>query len=303
MDKQSGNNSLFGNTTPAKISGLAYTLAAILPQVVFLVFVTLAPKIEENSPTPDWYLYASFLIPQLSFGAIALFVGKRSGSVKPLFGETPKGKLRYYFIALAMQLGLFSLSELNSLFLKFLGSFGFKAQGIQLPSLNGFGFVGVLLTVALLPAFFEELIFRGVLLSGLKGFRPIVAALLCGALFSLYHQNPEQTLYQFVCGFAFAWLAIKSGSVFPTVVSHFLNNAFILCAQKFGVSPTFKTVLLVLSGVCLAFTALWFTVFDRKTPNAEARSDRSERGRFFAWSATGLAFCALTWILALASGF
>ncbi|MBQ8658613.1 MAG: CPBP family intramembrane metalloprotease [Clostridia bacterium] len=289
-----------GEPTPSKASGFAFTLAAILPQVLFFAVLAFAPAAGEEKP--DWYLYASFLVPQLSFALVALLVKNWKGeSLKASFKAQTSCKKRYYFIAVAMQIGLLSLSYLNAWFLQLLGGIGYVDEGIDLPSLNGFGFVGVLVTVALLPAIFEEIFFRGVLLSGLKSFGMLGGALLCGALFSLYHENPAQTVYQFVCGFAFAWAAIKAGSILPTVLAHFLNNAFVLFTEKFGYPPALEYALLILSITCLIFTVVWFAVFDREQ-NEPAKGDKSEKVAFFKWSAIGIGFCLLVWILALATG-
>ena len=168
--------------------------------------------------------------------------------------------------------------------------------------MDGLGFVGVLFTVAVLPAVFEEILFRGVLLDGLKSFGRWGAVLLCGALFSLYHQNPAQTLYQFCCGVAFALVAIRAGSVLPTVVSHFLNNACILLLTKYGVtefaSPT-KWLVFSISAVCLVVALVWLLFGTQK----EERADAQEKKRFFVCASVGIAVCALTWFLTLLSGF
>jgi membrane protease YdiL (CAAX protease family) len=102
--------------------------------------------------------------------------------------------------------------------------------------MDGFGFVGVLFVIAVFPAVMEETVFRGLILKGLRQSKEIYAVLLCGALFALYHQKPEQTVYQFCCGAAFALVALRSGSVLPTVVAHFINNAWILIMTKFSLT-------------------------------------------------------------------
>ena len=45
----------------------------------------------------------------------------------------------------------------------------------------------------------EELFFRGILLRGMKKFGTVAAVFYGAALFSLYHQSPAQTAYQFIC--------------------------------------------------------------------------------------------------------
>ena len=162
------------------------------------------------------------------------------------------------------------------------------------------------LVVAVLPALLEETIFRGVLLNGLKDFGNVGAVLLCGAVFSLYHQNPAQTIYQFCCGCAYALLALKAGSILPTILSHFINNALILTLTKFGLSefptPVFVSVLIT-SIICLIASLVW--LFLDKKPVEEAKDEtknKEERKQFWLFSALGIAICALSWLSALFMG-
>ena len=164
-------------------------------------------------------------------------------------------------IAVVLQFGLFSLGEVNAWFLETLGKIGYAEQEVIVPSMDGFGFVCVLFTIAVLPAVFEELMCREFLLNGLKSFGTVFAVLVSGALFALYHQKPEQTIYQFCCGMAFALVAIKSNSVVPTMVSHFLNNAFILTVEKFG-WQIINTPFLIGSAICLIGSLIAYLLFN-----------------------------------------
>lgn len=89
--------------------------------------------------------------------------------------------------------------------------------------------VGVLameiLTVAVLPAIFEEITDRGVLLrafGGINDDKMVMVAI--AALFALGHQNVLQTGYTFVAGLVFAFFAIKTKSILPGMIMHFINN-------------------------------------------------------------------------------
>ena len=173
--------------------------------------------------------------------------------------------------------------------------------------MDGFGFVGVLFVVAVLPAIFEEIVFRGLLLKGMKPFGSVWTIVISGVLFALYHQNPAQTIYQFCCGAAFALVAIRAGSIFPTMLSHFINNALILTLEKCGVS-TFPTpvyiAILCVSVICL-IGALGWLIFLDKQPFEKLNTTeegKKERKRFAIFSAVGVAICALTWLSALFSG-
>ena len=302
---------IFGKPTPAKASGIAFSLAAVVPvgiSVLLLLVLQTFGLTGEGYTEKDWYLYLSYIITPLSFFLVALwyflfFKGSFAKSIK-----RQNCHWKYYLVAIVLQIGLFSLSQVNTWFIEFLARFGYKPAEINLPSMDGFGVVGVLFAVALLPAIFEEIMFRGVLLDGLHSFGQVGAILLCGGLFALYHQNPVQTVYQFCCGAAFAFVALRSGSILPTVLSHFLNNALIILLTKFGITsfttPVFIVVMCV-SGVCL-IGALTYLIFDKRekeefTPDMLA-ARKKERLCFAGCSAVGVVVLAYTWISQLFIG-
>ena len=304
---------LLGAPTPAKASGLAFSFVAVFPTVLAFVFLIVVSALgltqTDGYASQDWYLYANFLLPQLAFAVAAFCYLKYVGMPVKQAVQKQKCHPKYYLIALLLQIGLLSLSELNGLFLKLLGELGYQDAGISLPSLDGFGLVGVLFVVALLPAVFEETVFRGVLLSGLKAFGKTGAILLCGGLFALYHQNPAQTAYQFCCGAAFALVALKAGSILPTALAHFLNNATVILFTKFGVNgfPTpILIALIITSAVCLLGTLsylLFFDNFDKKTKeNSLKTEEKGEKKRFFLTASVGIAVCFITWISVLIAG-
>lgn len=300
------NTKLLGEPTQASASGIAFSLAAVLPNVLSLIFL-IAIGSGDYTKT-DWYLYVSYLLPQTAFAITIIWFLYYTKTPLKKAVQSQKCKLRYFILAFILQVGLLFLSELNALFLQFLGNFGYEDAGINLPTMDGFGFVGVLVVVALLPAIFEEIMFRGVLLDGLKNFGEAGAVLLCGALFALYHQNPAQTLYQFCCGAAFALIAVRSGSVLPTMLSHFFNNALILALTKFGVesfaAPVFMLIMIA-SPICLIASLVWIFVFDKRKKDEKEQKptlDKKERKRFFTYASVGLAICVLTWIAVLISG-
>ena len=302
-----GLGSLFGEATPAKASGIAFSLATVLPvglSILFLIATALLGLAQGDYESQDWYLYSSFLLPQIGFAIVAFwYLRYRKISIKrAVFSQ--KCHYKYFIIAFLLQVGLLCLAELNVWFLEWLGKFGYTDKGIALPSMDGWGFIGVLLVVGVFPAVFEEIIFRGVLFDGLKkSFSLPVAVLVCGGLFALYHQNPAQTLYQFCCGAAFALVAVKSGSVLPTVFSHFLNNAFIVVLYKLRIetfAPTVFAVIMCASALCL-IGSIGYLVFVDKT-KTERKKETGGGKRFFLYAAVGIVVCALTWALVLLMG-
>ena len=311
-NKQQGTVAAFlGEPTPAKLSGLTFSvtsIAAVAWACLFTVILIVCGVADNPDYTKsEWYLYCSFLITPLAFALSAVLLLRWSKTPLKTELQAQKCHPKYFIVAIILQIGLLGLSELNVLFLEFLGRFGYVETPIELPSMNGFGFVGVLFAVAVLPAIFEEWIFRGFLLKGMRTFGTAGAVLLSGALFSLFHQNPAQTIYQFCCGAAFALVAVRSGSILPTMLAHFINNALILTLTKFGImsfpTPVFIAIVCV-SGVCLIGSLGWLLFVDKKPipQSLGVEEGKKERKRFWLAASAGLVICGVSWLSALLMG-
>ncbi len=304
QDKRTQNgflDSLIGERTPAKTSGLVYTVSAC----AFFFVSYVVSMFSQGEEKPQWFLYLTFLAAPIAFAlVVGWYFAYTKTPVKDFF-RAQRCHPKYYLLALTVQIGLLSLGELNGVFLRFLERFGYEDSEIILPSLNGFGFVGVLFAVAVLPAVMEELFFRGVFLREMKEFSPVMQVVLCGGLFALYHQNPAQTVYQFICGVAFALVAMRAGSFLPTVLAHFINNAFIITLYKLGITSyplPMYVIMLVLSVLCLVGSAVYIFVFDKGT-EPKSPPKKGAYGSFFACAAIGIFVFALSWLLTLVTGF
>ena len=291
-------------------AGFAYSAGAALPVVLSLaVGFVCALAAGKGYAEIDWFRFLSYLLPQLCFAAVAAIFFRRS---KVSVRQTYCGCKWYYFpVALVLQFGLmFSLSELNGYFIGFLEKLGYRGAGVALPSLEGWNLLPALLVIALLPAIFEETLFRGILVKNMSAaeWGTGAAALLSGALFALFHGKPEQTLYQFVCGVCFALLTLRAGSILPAMAAHFCNNAVILILTSTGygleggwaMAAGAKIGVCVASAVCLAGALAYLVFLDKNN----RRKGGIKYGRaFFPAAAVGIAVCAVQWIVVLITGF
>ena len=102
--------------------------------------------------------------------------------------------------------------------------------------LNGAPLWLALLCLALVPAFVEELFFRGFMLSGLRGpLGSIAAVALVAVTFALFHHSVHRLLITAVLGLALGLLVIRSGSLWPAVLAHMLHNGLSLAVGRAGV--------------------------------------------------------------------
>ena len=81
------------------------------------------------------------------------------------------------------------------------------------------------LSISIIPALVEEFAFRGVVLSRLRKYGDGFAVIVSSLLFALFHSNPIQLLFAFICGFILSFLVLRTQNLFPAILIHALNNA------------------------------------------------------------------------------
>ena len=117
-------------------------------------------------------------------------------------------------------------------------------------------------TVAVVPAIFEELFFRGAVLSALSTERTIMAILVSSVFFAAVHGSIYYFVSNFFAGIIFTLMVYITGSLFVSIIAHFLNN--ILSYVLFVYSSRLTTVgfdAIVVWGLAFIFlVALYNTV-------------------------------------------
>ncbi len=91
---------------------------------------------------------------------------------------------------------------------------------------SGYQIVLLYISGALVPAFCEEVLFRGRILANLAPYGKTGAIVISSVLFALMHQNPYQILYTAAAGIMLGMAYIKTGSIWLGTVIHFVNNAY-----------------------------------------------------------------------------
>ncbi len=88
--------------------------------------------------------------------------------------------------------------------------------------------LSLLLVSILYAPFFEEIAFRGVMLSLARKALPTwLAVIITTVCFGLWHRNLSQFLYTTLMGFAFASVALSTGGIWYSMLFHFLDNLIV----------------------------------------------------------------------------
>lgn len=144
------------------------------------------------------------------------FIGFKKISLKSVFIAIGIGCLAFVF-------NLIVSTVFNGI-IGFLGYNPVTGGGTEYTSF--FVFLSSLFFVAVLPGIFEEIAHRGFMLrSYIKDLGYKRALIYSSILFGLVHLNVGQVFYAIVMGFLIGSTAIVSGSIFPAMIVHFMNNA------------------------------------------------------------------------------
>ena len=85
-------------------------------------------------------------------------------------------------------------------------------------------FTARLVSLVILPALLEELLFRKVILGALLPYGKWSAVVASAFLFAMMHQNPKQFIYAFAAGAVIGYFVCETRSIWIGVLIHGVNN-------------------------------------------------------------------------------
>jgi membrane protease YdiL (CAAX protease family) len=98
-------------------------------------------------------------------------------------------------------------------------------------------FGGMVLSLAVLPALVEEVLFRGVVFAAFARESLKDALVVSSLAFSAFHLDPTQMAGTFLLGLVFGLARLRSGTVVTSVLAHALYNAFVLSMLRLDTAP------------------------------------------------------------------
>ncbi len=114
-------------------------------------------------------------------------------------------------------------------------------------------FMTAVLVLALMPAVFEELLMRGVVIRGYEKRGTKTAAVLSAFLFGIMHLDVKNLLATIFMGLLLAYVVIKTGSILASILMHFTNNLLAVVGYMLaGVSEQVAWLFLICYLVALA---------------------------------------------------
>ena len=293
------------NTITAEDGGFAFSFAVIVILLISIIYSTVLSVLAGK----DLSVFSSNAVIILNYIlspiAICLAIGiLRYKSKKNYIALTlsKNFEVKPFIATLLIGFGLaFGLSEVNLIFVNFLTELGLKVSSPTLPTKTLINVILVILSVCVAPAVIEEFLFRGVILSGLKKTGVVFATLISGALFSLFHMSPSQTIYQFIVGVLYSLIIIYGGNLLYTIVIHFINNLYIVLNHYYfhitfiGASKIIITVI----GLVALIVGVILLLKGRKAVKVLKEEKKLNRINFLLGSIMGVIATVFMWIQGL----
>ena len=160
-----------------------------------------------------------------------------------------------------------------------------------------FSFCILLLSIGIIPPICEELLFRGVLITGYARHGIWFSAVMSSFLFALFHDNPYRLIELFGAALVSSLLVIKSGSIIPGIIVHLITNSTYVVSSYLQRGDMLESIstpggpgaeIILITGFAsiVAFMICWrlFTRFDPCEEVIEQKRNVSSPLRYFGWS-------------------
>lgn len=211
---------------------ICFTVVASIVAVIIALLSGAFSKVnllyDDDNMVMAYQIIATILFILIPFViAYAVLKKKKIAGVLPM-GTTYNSKAAAGLTMLCVPLMIFSTFAINLVSSIIQELFGITfTTGVEDPKILGAeGIFIAVLSTAVLPAILEEVVVRGIIMQPLRRFGDKFAIVASALIFGIMHGNMVQIPYTMVAGLFLGYLAIATGSLWPSIILHFVNNFY-----------------------------------------------------------------------------
>ncbi len=205
-----------------------------------IIIMSLVPVLRLIFKNTTAYLTFDIVTSMISLGlpfVIAFVLMKKKKIITKLPYQKPQDvKSSAFLTMLAIPTMVFSSIIINyiSFFVQILMGVTFSDnmpdnKVVTIPSM-----IMTFISIAVVPAIIEEFAIRGTVMQPLRRFGDKFAIIVSALFFSLLHGNMVQIPYTFVGGLILGFLMVKTKSMWPPMILHFINNGYSVVIMVVG---------------------------------------------------------------------
>ena len=208
-------------------SALALYFMMLLVSIVTVAALTHG----SDEPSSEAQVHAIFIDDAISTAIVLLWCVASWPVI--LSGLRTTAGAAWYLVAGGFSLATFALASVVVTLAA--GLLGAEELSYSAPFLEaGFGWGTIVVSICVQPAIIEELAFRGVILAALERVLGVRDAVIVSALmFMVIHLTVLSFPHLFLIGLALGYLRVRTGSLYPCILAHFLHNLFVLLSEAF----------------------------------------------------------------------
>lgn len=238
---KTGFKNYYSLTDGFKVFFYAILLSIVMSLVITVLFTIIASIIgmgfyEFTSTRFGRYL----MVVSMSVAYLILyFVYNKKNKIQNFATLNLKTKIKPLVLVFSIVLAVacvFLFEPITSLILDGLSKIGFRIEDDLTYQMDSWWRIILgIVAYALLPAFAEEILFRGVVQNSYAGrCTAFCTIFMSTACFVIMHGSLQQFIYQIVLGIVLSCLAYYMGSVLYSMVFHFVNNLTVVVISLVG---------------------------------------------------------------------
>ena len=207
--------------------GFSLAIMVLFAQLGALLAHALLTKYAYEITQTSWYSWtlSSVFVYFIGVPLFFLCAGKDKTAAVP---QQNKMKAKDFLVMLLIAIAvMYAGNYVGSYLMAFVSSLRGQMieNPIQVAVLNSNMWVNVVATVILAPVL-EELVFRKLMIDRLGGFGEKTVMVFSALMFALYHCNFYQFFYAFGLGLLMAYVYLRTGKVWYTILLHMIINFF-----------------------------------------------------------------------------
>lgn len=224
-------------------AGLAYFVLTFGVSFAVSLIRKLLPAAEEVFSSrlgeEAYSVIGSIFFIALPFSVSHLFLKKKKLTGLLPFGTSYNKKASAYIVGFICPAMMLTTTAVNFISAVIQNASGMRfTSGMEDMSLKTVPeAVMAVISMALVPAVVEEIAVRGIIMQPLRRYGDKFAIVASALIFSMLHGNMVQIPYALFAGMYLGWAVIATGSLWPSIIIHFLNNLYsvvIMFAENYG---------------------------------------------------------------------
>lgn len=152
------------------------------------------------------------------------------------------------------------------------------------------------LYVVVVGPIMEELVFRKIMLDKIRRFGELPAIIISSIAFGLYHMNLAQFFYAFAVGLVFAYITLKTNTVFYAIILHMIINLRSVIITPF-IGNEFALAIIVLINIIAAIAGLIIFISKSKNIKFEVSKEPVKKKSLFVLNLGSILYIGLTLLI------